>query len=84
MSNIRLERLVETHRTRVTSDKHMIMTKVVMSGGAGDVTRCRGQELVVAGDTNTGQVLFHQRSDRDQDNFPIDLFTHDKVTNYKG
>merc|ERR1719323_770222 len=56
------------------------MTKVMMTGGSGDVTRCRGEEVVVATDKITHQILFHQRSNLTGHNFPIELFQHDEVS----
>ena len=79
VSNVRLVDVIERHRERCSKDKNGIMTKVLMPGGQGDVTKCMGQELVLATDASTGQILFHQRSNLDGNNFPIDLFQHEQV-----
>ena len=41
-----------------------------------------GQDLVLATDAASGQILFHQRSNLDGNNFPIDLFQHEQVPHY--
>lgn len=79
VSNMRLGEILDIHREKLSKDKNGIMTKVMMPGGEGDVTRCRGQELILATDHVSGQILFHQRSNMDCNNFPIDLFQHDQV-----
>ena len=79
VSNMRLGEILDIHREKLSKDKNGIMTKVMMPGGEGDVTRCRGQELILATDHVSGQILFHQRSNMDGNNFPIDLFQHDQV-----
>ena len=52
----------------------------MMAGGSGDVTRCKGQEVVVATDKKTGQILFHQKSNLSSYSFPMELFQHDQVS----
>ena len=39
VSNVRLAEVLETHKERMAKDKSGVMTKVMMAGGAGDVTR---------------------------------------------
>jgi len=79
VSNVRLAPVIEKHRERCSKDKKAIMTKLLMPGGQGDSTRCMGQELVLATDAASGQILFHQKSNLDGNNFPIDLFEHEQV-----
>jgi len=80
VSNVRLVDMIEKHRERCSKDKNGIMTKLLMHGGEGDSTRCMGQDLVLATDAASGQILFHQRSNLDGNNFPIDLFQHEQVS----
>ena len=79
VSNMRMAEVLDVHRKKMSQDKNGIMTKVMMPGGEGDVTRSRGQEIILATDHVSGQILFHQRSNMDGNNFPIDLFQHDQV-----
>ena len=52
----------------------------MMTGGSGDVTRCKGQEVVLATDKKTRQILFHQKSNLSSYSFPVELFQHDQVS----
>ena len=52
----------------------------MMAGGSGDVTRCKGQEVVLATDKKTGQILFQQKSNLSSYSFPVELFQHDQVS----
>ena len=79
VSNVRLSKVLDTHKELMAKDKNGVMTKVMMPGGSGDVTRCRGQEQVLAADKDSQQILFHQRSNLTGNNFPIELFQHDQV-----
>ena len=76
---MRLSEVLDTHKERMAKDKNGVMTKVMMPGGSGDVTRCRGQEQVLAADKDSQQILFHQRSNLTGNNFPIELFQHEQV-----
>ena len=72
---------MERHKARPKQDKHAIMTKVMIGGGgSGDVTRCKGQEVVVATDKVTGQILFQQKSNLSSHTFPVELFQHEQVS----
>ena len=65
VSNVKISDIMERHKARPKQDKHAIMSKVMISTvGSGDVTRCKGQEVVMATDKVTGQLLFQQISDR--------------------
>lgn len=77
---MKISEVIERHKERPKQDKHAIMSKVMMTGGSGDVTRCRGQEVVLATDKKTGQILFHQKSNLSSYSFPVELFQHDQVS----
>ena len=79
VTNIKLAGMIESHRARLGRDKNGVMTKVMMPGGEGDVTRAMGQDVVVATDKRSGKVIFHQRSDLESNSFPIDIFQHEEV-----
>ena len=82
VTNVKLTGVIETHRARMGRDKNGVMTKVTMAGGEGDVTRAMGQEMVVATDKSSGQIVFHQRSGLEANTFPIDIFQHEEVSVY--
>ena len=82
VTNIKLSGVIETHRAKMGRDKNGVMTKVTLPGGEGDVTRSMGQEVVVATDKSSGQILFHQRSGLESNSFPIDIFQHEEVSVY--
>ena len=81
VSNVKISDIMERHKARPKQDKHAIMSKVMISaGGSGDVTRCKGQEVVMATDKVTGQILFQQRSNLSSHSFPVELFQHEQVS----
>ena len=72
---------MDRHKARPKQDKHAIMSKVMMmAGGSGDVLRCKGQEVVMATDKVTGQILFQQKSNLSSYSFPVELFQHEEVS----
>jgi len=74
-----LDLALERHKQRVSKDKHAVMTALYTLALPGEQSRESGQEVVLATDKHTGQVLFYQRSGNTAYNFPIELFQHDQV-----
>merc|ERR1719341_3212703 len=74
-----LDLALERHKQRVSNDKHAVMTALYTLALPGEQSRESGQEVVLATDKHTGQVLFYQRSGNTSYNFPIELFQHDQV-----
>lgn len=80
VASVHLEQAIEKHKARPAVDKHSIMTKVCMQGQPGNCLRTKGNELVIATDKITNQILFHQRSGEKSYNFPVELFQHEEVS----
>lgn len=74
-----LDLALDRHRERARQDKHAVITLLYTEAGPGHPLKEQGQELAVATNRGTDQVIFYQRGSNTSYNFPIELFQTGQV-----
>ncbi|KAL4230781.1 Translation initiation factor eIF-2B subunit epsilon [Mactra antiquata] len=81
VSNIKLQSVLEDHKQRHEKDKSSIMTMVFRQAPPGHRTRCLSDDIVVAVDNQTNNVIHYQRLSAGNSKrleFPLDVITEHK------
>ncbi|KAK3597090.1 hypothetical protein CHS0354_021193 [Potamilus streckersoni] len=79
VSNINIQDVVQEHKKRRETDKSSIMTQVFTKAPPTHASRCREDDLVVAIDSKTSQIIHYQKVDPDKNlEFPVEILTEHK------
>ncbi|XP_052280601.1 translation initiation factor eIF-2B subunit epsilon-like [Dreissena polymorpha] len=81
VSNIKLQPIIDEHKNRREKDKSAIMTMVFREVPPGHATRCPQDDIVLAVDNETQNVIHYQRiadSDTKHLQFPVEVIMEHK------
>ncbi|KAL3879779.1 hypothetical protein ACJMK2_032065 [Sinanodonta woodiana] len=79
VSNINIQDVVQEHKKRRETDKSSIMTQVFTKAPPTHASRCREDDLVVAIDSKTSQIIHYQKVDPDKNlELPVEILTEHK------
>ncbi|XP_074650422.1 translation initiation factor eIF2B subunit epsilon-like [Tubulanus polymorphus] len=75
ISNMDLKSAIQTHKKRRDKDKSSVMTMVFKHAPAGHRSRCHEDEVIIAVDKETDQVLHYSKvGDKKKIAFPLEIF----------